>query len=171
MRFLEVLGERYTASEQVLNNLSIALKKAKISLELDDSLVETSDVQEDYPHLPLGPPEVQSTQAAASQVNRQDDASFSILQNFQSSFNYPNFVEEPQGPSDVQTLSPLHKEPLFHQMSKFLTLDPDFLEPYSTSFLGTGSANAQDDLLGSHQVHGQDDFLSFFGHESNGWDC
>lgn len=163
MRFLERLGERYTASRQVLSNLRVAMRKANISLDLDDTAENEHALLASNPFEPRSEPDIVQEQLA------QDGLQFTLMQSFQNILDDPLLMGDPAAPVNGQIPSPLHCEPLFHQMSNFLTLEPDFLGPFSPSYLGPIEEEASNPLLGRSQDLGQDDFLSFLVHDQSGW--
>ncbi|WAO92003.1 Zn(2)-C6 fungal-type domain-containing protein [Fusarium falciforme] len=139
MRFLERLGERYSASEAVLGNLKAAVGKSKISLRPENMTPRTDsespNVEEQEPSLRRRPVQYQTTSNcpwphySGDQAPTDDSGDYSV--------HMPLFTNDMSEHGEDTMLLDFQKEPLFHQMSNFLELESEFFTQLATSMDST----------------------------------
>ncbi|KAM5368970.1 hypothetical protein ACJZ2D_009279 [Fusarium nematophilum] len=127
MCFLERLGERYAASESVLNNLKAAVEKANVSLESREGQQSCRS-----------PSFARELSLELRHDTLRDDLPTDLSNDFDLDGGFQGgdagipLFEETLGLEDG-ALYDLQKEPFFHQMSSFLTLESDFFDQFATS--------------------------------------
>lgn len=135
MRFLERLGERYSASEAVLGNLKAAVDKSKVSLRPENMTPRTDsespNVEDQERLLGQRPAQQQVTSSCAwphysgDQAPAEDSGDYAV--------HMPLFTDDISDHSEDSMLLDFQKEPLFHQMSNFLELESGFFTQLATS--------------------------------------
>lgn len=146
MRFLERLGERYSASEAVLGNLKAAIDKSKISLRQEHvtprSDSESPNVEDEEPSLRRRPGQHRTTSSYAwppfsnDQAPAEDSGDYAV--------HMPIFTNDISDHGEDTMLLDFQKEPLFHQMSNFLELESEFFTQLATSI---DSASKEEDSM------------------------
>ncbi|KAH7268492.1 hypothetical protein B0J15DRAFT_523102 [Fusarium solani] len=146
MRFLECLGERYSASEAVLGNLKATVDKSKISLRQENLTPRTDsespNFEDEGPSLRRRPVQHQTTSNCTWPHYSGDQASAEGSGDY--AVHMPLFTNDISEHGEDTMLLDFQKEPLFHQMSNFLELESEFFTQIATSM---DSANREEDSM------------------------
>ncbi|RSM06537.1 hypothetical protein CEP52_005685 [Fusarium oligoseptatum] len=144
MRFLERLGERYSASEAVLGNLKAAVDKSKICLRQEDATPrrDSESPGDQEPSPGRRPAQHQTTSNYALPHYSGDQAPAEESGDY--AVHMPLFTNNIPDHGEDTMLLDFQKEPLFHQMSNFLELESEFFTQLATSM---DSASREDDSM------------------------